>query len=86
MAGASDITSDDEIFNVIRVETSIDNRGTDFPSTSKGSEKNDEDVDEITELSKSNGAVEVGQGVAFAMKNLGSSVLRGVVHKKGESK
>ena len=83
LAGASSITSDDEIFRVVRVETSGQ---SDLLSTSKGSEENAEDVDEIMEVSKSNNAIEVGQGVAFAMKNLGSSVLRGVVHKKGKSK
>mmetsp|Transcript_11099 Transcript_11099/g.27300 ORF Transcript_11099/g.27300 Transcript_11099/m.27300 type:complete len:454 (+) Transcript_11099:535-1896(+) len=86
LAGASDIESDDgRLFRVIRVETSNPKVQTDFPSTSTSLDANDENLDEPKEPSDIE-AIGVGQGVAFAMKNLGSSVLLGKVHKKGHTK
>ena len=79
LGGISTHDDDRQLFKVVRVETSNKPNQADLLSASKSS---DTEVDLMNvETAPNLDAIKIGQGVAFEMKSLGSSVLRGEITK-----
>ena len=64
-----------QVFDVVRIEMT-----TKLTRSATSDEEIDDGISiEEEEIGKAGGTIEIGQGVAFAMKSLGTSVLRGKV-------